>query len=1196
MVKTGLMDISNDLLAGVLTVRLGLAEANDVALRLEDPNRKGSLTESLLQSGAIDEKTCNHIDIFTEETLILHDGDVEKALSKMGGDRIVYDTFGPSASQILENSSDLDNKKEAFLQAQKESLLATPETPGRYKLSGGSVEASEIGRGGLGRVLIAFDVHLERDVAIKELITPEEDASETEVIGAPQDQEMLTKTIDTVRVSRFLREARITGSLEHPSIVPVYEIGRRDDGNYYYSMKLVRGKTLAQMLHECENIHDRLELLPHFADLCQAIAYAHSKKVIHRDIKPANVMLGEFGETVVLDWGLAKVHGQPDYTDHTFEQETKSLLEAMAGRTIMGSAIGTPSYMSPEQAMGQLDQIDERSDIWCLGVVLYQILTGRTPFEGSSPMEIVQKVKEQPIKPVRELCPEAPPDLAAVAEKALHRNKLERYSEAREIANEVQAYMSGSKIKAYEYNSWELLTRFVAKNKSLTISAILFVLLLVVGAGVIFDAYHKAEISREEAVAAREEAENNERSVHYHLSQSLLEKAKNFFTEKDYLQARVFAAEALLNNPYNPYSPYAFAPDVTDTVEAAESLVSSSSLAFQADANAFVIHDTTLLGHEADVNDVEFSPDGLWLVSAGTDASIKIWNVLERKLYKTISGHKGKIWRLAFSPDGKTVASCSDDQTVRIWSIPDGKELHVLRNNSSQVFNVTYSPDGKWLAAGQSDSRATIWDLSSMKIVKSHEQSRGRVGAIAFSNDSKWLATAGSDRIIRLYRMKDHKLIHSLNGHKDQIHEITFAPDGEHMVSTGSDKIVNIWNIKSMQLEESLVGHEDPIWSARFSSDGKRLITSSDDHTIRMWDFEKRKHIMTITAHGHYIPIAVFSPDDSLIASASWDKTIKLWKVLPPRVTRLSGHEKYVYSVDLSPNEKHLVSIGMEQTMNLWDFNAKTWIKKCENDDVFLVSMNHSADGKWLVTGNGSGGIGLWDAENGYKRILTKQVHEKRRIVWWTTFSPDSRLVASCCEKEVKILHANDLSLVTTLHGHSEQVWYATFSSDGKLLATASNDKTVKLWDTATWQPLMTYKGHTDWVTVVEFSPDGHRLASGSRDKTVKIWETYSGKLLTTLEGHKEWVPRVMFMPDGVHLLSTSDDHTIRLWNINTGKVVQQLLFSYETVARARTSDGRFLITNDFNDIVIYPVDFDFWKQDPAFLVEQVKQEAGMAL
>ncbi len=1184
---------AKDLLTGVITVRLGLAEADVVARCMENPDRKETLSDSLLYAGTIDEETRQHIDIFTEKTLILHDGDADMVLSSMGGDQIVNDTFGPSATLILENSYEgkIKKKEDSFLQAQKESLLATPETPGRYKFTSGSAYASEIGRGGLGRVLSVFDIHLERNVAIKELI-PKKKAKASE----KNDQESETEKVDNIRVSRFLREARITGSLEHPSIMPVYEIGRRDDGTFYYSMKLVRGKTLAQALRECKDIHDRLELLTHFEDLCQAIAYAHSKKVIHRDIKPANVMLGEFGETVVLDWGLAKVHGQPEYADSTFEQETKSLLDAMAGRTIVGAAIGTPSYMSPEQAMGQIDQIDERSDIWCLGVVLYQILTGRTPFEGNNPMEIVRKVKEQPIKPVRELCPEAPPDLAAVAEKALCRNKSERYSEAREIANEVQAYMSGSKIEAYEYTSWELLKRFIAKNKSLTASAIFLLLFLIVGAGVIFDAYRTAEMSRQEAVAAREEAENNERQVHYHLSKSLVEKAKNFYVEKDYLQARVFAAEALLNNPYNPYSPFAFTPDITDTVEAAESRVSASSLVFQADANTSVVHDTTFIGHQADVNDVEFSPDGLWLVSAGTDSTIRIWNVRERKLYKTLSGHTAKIWRLDISPDGKNIASCSDDQTVRIWSLPDGKELHVLRNNSSQVFDVAYSPDGKWLATGRSDGLVTIWDLSSMKIFKRHTDNRGRVGTIAFSNDSQWLATGGSDREIRFYRMRDHKLIHSLKGHKDQVHEITFAPNDEHLVSVGSDKVVNIWNLDSMQLEESFDDHEDPIWGARFSSDGKSLITSADDHTIRMWDFEKRKLITKITAHEHYIPMAVFSPDDSLIASASWDKTVKLWKVLPPKVTRLSGHEKYVYSVDLSPNEKYLLSIGMEQFMNLWDFKTKTWIKKCEKDDVFLVSMKHSDDGKWLVTGNGVGEVGLWDVKDGYKRVLTKQVHEKQRIVWWTTFSPDSQLVASCCEKEVKILHADDLSLVTTLQGHSEQVWYVAFSNDGKLLATASNDKTIKLWDTSTWQLLKTYKGHTDWVTTVEFSPDSRLLVSGSRDKTVKIWETGSGKLIRTLKGHAEWVPRLLFLKDGKHLLSTSDDHTVRIWEIDTGKVVQQLLFSYETIARTQTSDGRYLITNDYNDVVIYPFDLDFWKQNPVYLVERFKQEAGITL
>ena len=209
-------------------------------------------------------------------------------------------------------------------------------------------------------MLAVFDEHIGRDVALKELLRN-----------------------DTNRVAmRFLREARVTGQLEHPNIVPVYEIGRRPDGALYYTMKLVKGLTLAAALKKCRSLSDRLALLPHFHDLCNAVAYAHHRGVIHRDLKPENVMVGEFGETVVLDWGVAKVRGTADLPAEGGEGMD-------SGGTLAGTVLGTPAYMSPEQAGGEVENIDERSDVWGLGAVLFRSSqvtrrsTGRAPLRSS---------------------------------------------------------------------------------------------------------------------------------------------------------------------------------------------------------------------------------------------------------------------------------------------------------------------------------------------------------------------------------------------------------------------------------------------------------------------------------------------------------------------------------------------------------------------------------------------------------------------------------------------------------------------------------------------------------------------------------------------------------------------------------------------------------------------------------------------
>ncbi|HQB10957.1 MAG TPA: serine/threonine-protein kinase, partial [bacterium] len=272
-------------------------------------------------------------------------------------------------------------------------ILAEKKDDWKYRIE------DEIGRGGIGRVLIAFDEKVGREIALKELIKEDNPGS---VTVAPLDK----MKADEIR---FLREAKVTGQLEHPGIVPVYEIGRKPDGNHYYTMRLVRGVTLSQAIYDAGTLQKRLRLLPHFRDICNAIAYSHSRGVIHRDIKPENIMIGEFGETVVLDWGLAKVKGEADQAEGELREELNLLKVDNIGKTLKGKAIGTPAYMSPEQANGEISEIDERSDIYSLGAVLYEILTGHAPFKGRDVKETLEMVKLNTPVEITIFEPEAPP-------------------------------------------------------------------------------------------------------------------------------------------------------------------------------------------------------------------------------------------------------------------------------------------------------------------------------------------------------------------------------------------------------------------------------------------------------------------------------------------------------------------------------------------------------------------------------------------------------------------------------------------------------------------------------------------------------------------------------------------------------------------------------------------------------------------
>ena len=461
------MDDEN-LILGVLAAQAGFvtpAQVMAAASARMLARDKRSLLDHLVDSGALTPARRDLVRTLAAESLAAEDGSADRVLDSLDGARALSRTLGSERSAGAPRPPPAEGTE-----------FVPDERAGQY------ARLDELGRGGQSVVWRALDRFVGREVALKEMTSPGGGDSP----GSP-----------AAARARFLREARLTAQLDHPGIPPVHELAQRRDGTLYSAQKLVQGRTLKAALAQCRTLQQRLELLPHLVNAAQAVAYAHGQSVIHRDLKPSNVMVGPYGETAVVDWGLAKRRGESE------PARAKTSPDRGPELTQEGVALGTPSYMSPEQARGDLEAIDERSDVFALGAMLYELLTGRSPFQGADNAQVMEAVLRARPAPVRTLCPEAPPELAAIAERALRGAPAERYPDAGAFAKELVAYMSGARVGAYAYSPLELVRKFVRRNPALGLAIASSVLILIAGGVAVLVELREARVNLASSLVQR---------------------------------------------------------------------------------------------------------------------------------------------------------------------------------------------------------------------------------------------------------------------------------------------------------------------------------------------------------------------------------------------------------------------------------------------------------------------------------------------------------------------------------------------------------------------------------------------------------------------------------------------------------------------------------------------------------------------
>ena len=1139
------MDRDRNLLFGVLAVQLRRVSPGQLveaaALWLAEPSKP--LSNRLIQLGALTPADRAFLDSIVENTLHLHGDDSRRAYTSIAGpDEWQKMLSLAPASEALHSVSTMLGMPLDVRDVRTGSISAVDETPGRYS------HTSEYARGGMGRILLVHDQYLDRDIALKELL-PFDSFGEDEPTRPPDSPVRASANL----IGRFLREARVTGQLEHPSIVPVYELGRRPNGTLYYTMKLVRGQTLSRAIHEADSLHDRLKYLSHVIDLCQAMAYAHSRHVVHRDIKPSNVMIGGFGETVVIDWGLAKIIGQEDiYAENlrtTWRKLTGSA-EIAPPETDTGAALGTPHYMSPEQASGVVEDIDERSDVYALGAVLYELLTGKIPFQGRTTQEILHLAVHEGPRPVREAAPDVPQELAGICSKAMAKDPKHRYQSAKDLADDLIRFQTGTLVKSYAYSPRELLIHYYRKHRAIwhTAAAGLAALCIV------------AVVSYVNILNARNR-EHHQRIVAEHARDA----------ESEARQAEQEAREAAEQEGY--VAQIRLAQELVEdrNFEAAKEALWATPPKERHWEWGYLLNachqDLYTLANQTDiVRKVLFSPNGSNLLTLPASGRAMLARVADGETMGAFDFPETFIESAAFSPDGGLIAFTLDDGTARLCDSVTGGERSVLRGHSSAVYCVAFSPDGNFLATGGQDKSLRIWQGRDGTPLRSIEGASDAIGGLSFSANGRWLMAEASDGSLVIYRVPEFT-----EAARFDADFAALAPEGDRLAiikGTGVAVVGLPDGTESFARDDSLY----PLTHVAFDHDGARLVTASADGVARVYDLD-RGVVLHLLNHGESIRSATFDASDSRILTYSSRGLFVVWDAAQGyEVNRMTGHTGNVRDASFSMDGRVVATAGEDRTIRVFPATPSL------TQPIIARHTGAVRDGAFDPTGARYATIS-WDQTAAVVEASTGAVERVfgclgRLSAESVDFSPDGAYLATVLDEYSPcVWNIATGELRSILIGYDGPIQSIRFSPDGTGLACASWNSTVCVWDPATGSERLRLNGHADSVNTAEYSPDGSRIVSASADGTARVWDASSGAPIATLDAGAGPVTCAQFSGGNDLAVTGAKDGSIRLWDIDHSEARFVVRGRPKEVGGiAVTEDGRRLFATYGTEVMIIDV------------------------
>lgn len=1012
-----------------------------------------------------------------------------------------------------------------------------------------------LGKGGMGIVYVAEQMEpIHRKVALK-IIKPGMDSREV--------------------LARFDAERQALELMSHPHIAKVLDGGTTEAGRPYFVMELVQGIPITQFCDERKlNLRERLEM---FVSVCRAVQHAHHKGIIHRDLKPNNILVEwQKGQAVpkVIDFGLAKA---------LYQQLTH-----LTVYTRLSQVIGTPLYMSPEQAQVTRQDIDTRSDIYSLGVVLYELLTGSLPFERSRMRdiefdEIRQMIRdEEPSRPshrvstlevhevttvserrstdARSLCASLRRELDWIVMKALEKDRTRRYESASALAEDIERYLKDERVLACPPALSYRLQKFLKRYKGQVAALGLILIAAMAGTAVSLFYARKATIAAREADQARIQAEENavKAAAANAVSQTLL-----------YLSDMKLASDAIAND------------DIRRAAELLDRHIPSDG---ELDRRGFEWyffqkriqkppHVTVQFGDRID--DIALSPTRPHLAVPGRKGSIGIFDTESLMLIKTLHTETESVHGLAYSPDGESLASACDGGGIHIFHAASGELIKRIPAHADYAKDVIYSPDGRFLYSSGNDNLAKKWDLSRdgalAQVFTGHQR---EVERIDLSPDGSLLATASSDQSLGLWNTATGQELHPRIQGDGRMVCVAFSPDGRSVIAGNINGYVFVVDVKTGK-HELLAKQLDGVEALTFFSNGEWLVTADRGGAVQFHRMHAEtgraanaEHVSLFQWLAHKdraISLATTSDGQSLI-SGGREGAIQIWKPKQQDLRSTPDHTLVHGDFGVGPDQR--IYAGRDK-IHVWDLDQGREIDSFATADTPWILVACSASGKYLAAARVGELVLMEIPSRGIvKRWPLDQHVEPHRL----GLSPDGTQVAFAeysVRENVTVYDREGQAAPKQFP--ARQCECVAFSPDGRWLAAGHMDD-LHLFDLQTNHGPIVLKGHTNTLRSAAFSPDGKWLATVSDDRLLKVWRLPDGVEAYSIVAHPGAVNSVAFSPDGRTLVTAGQGQAVKLWHVETGQPLGKLIDERTAFWKVQfTTDGQRLV-GEFQDgsMVVY--------------------------